>query len=597
MLIRFFILLFYSIACFGEEFKFVCIKSGQGFVRGEGTYSDGDVVNLLAVAQPDWKFERWVINGAVFTNNSISIIANKNTSAEVLFVKHYGNNVFLGGTVAAWGFIDGREYVDPQELVPKDLSDVVSISAGYFHSVALRSDGKVVVWGKNFSNQTNIPVGLSGVMMVSAGGYHSVVLIDDGSIISWGGNPNLVPPKNLGSVVSIAAGMYHTVALKIDGSVVAWGDSNAALNGFNSIQSLRNIKAIAAGGGHSLALKADGTVVSWGSNEFGQTSVPVGLSNVVAISAGESHSVALKADGTVVGWGSNRSGQLSSIDTQTDIVGISAGCTNTVLIKSNGKIVGGGFAIPSRLSSVVAVSAGRYHILALRSTNLCVFGRVENLEAMVEEGEIVDKTSKIINSDKFELFKNGLIANTILDNRIYFKNAKTSDSGLYTLVAYGKEGDATCYQIKINVVPRGYPRIWVDEQVVSGGVLKGELAVVKITSSLVNSQLFYTVDGSDPDFTSKQYLGPLTIDRSVVVKALVFSEDFSERIYSLPSSIQIVRSFTFLIDTLGGGRIEQKPLLTKYVQDEVVSVKAVPKDGFKFLRWGEIYPERFPSET
>ena len=41
-------------------------------------------------------------------------------------------------------------------------------------------------------------------------------------------------------------------------------------------------------------LTQGGTVVAWGDNEYGQTTVPAGLSGVVAIAAGGLHTVALK---------------------------------------------------------------------------------------------------------------------------------------------------------------------------------------------------------------------------------------------------------------------------------------------------------------
>jgi alpha-tubulin suppressor-like RCC1 family protein len=74
--------------------------------------------------------------------------------------------------------------------------------------------------------------------------------------------------------------------------------------------------AIAAGGYHSLALKADGTVVAWGAGgpgqsgdpNYGQATVPAGLTGVTSVAAGQAHSLALKQDGTVVAWGDNRSG-------------------------------------------------------------------------------------------------------------------------------------------------------------------------------------------------------------------------------------------------------------------------------------------------
>jgi len=62
------------------------------------------------------------------------------------------------------------------------------------------------------------------------------------------------------------------------------------------------VAAIAAGVYHSLALKADGTVIGWGNNDFGQITVPPGLTGVKAISATYFHNLALKVDGSVIGW-------------------------------------------------------------------------------------------------------------------------------------------------------------------------------------------------------------------------------------------------------------------------------------------------------
>lgn len=67
-------------------------------------------------------------------------------------------------TVVAWG----RNDTD-QTTVPAGLTAVTAIAAGYYHSLALKSDGTVVAWGDNASGQTTIPAGLSGVTAIAAG--------------------------------------------------------------------------------------------------------------------------------------------------------------------------------------------------------------------------------------------------------------------------------------------------------------------------------------------------------------------------------------------------------------------------------------------
>ena len=107
---------------------------------------------------------------------------------------------------------------------------------------------------------------------------------------------------------TLSAGSFHNLALKSDGTVSAWGYNDY---GQTTVPTgLTNVIAISAGGFHSLALKSDGTVSAWGDNASGQLNVPNGLTNVVAISGGFYHSLALKRDGMVSAWGSNTSGQL-----------------------------------------------------------------------------------------------------------------------------------------------------------------------------------------------------------------------------------------------------------------------------------------------
>lgn len=294
------------------------------------------------------------------------------------------------------------------QIASQPLTDIVAVTAGRSHSLALRSDGTVSGWGFNpFGQATGLiderspevasgPVRVGGQMLrgvaaVSAGDNISLALLSNATVVAWGSNlrQGLDVPLELTNAVAIAAGWTHCLALKRDGTVTGWG-SPAPPPG------LSNIVAVAAGRSwyaNSLALKSDGTVIEWGPNGELSTS-PSGLSNVVAVSVGANFSLALRKDGTVFGWGGNGSGQATGTPTTnspywaastvelgghalTNIVAIAAGGEYGLALKEDGEVVVWGDprsckGVPSRLTNAVAISAGGDYCLAI-TTNTVPF--------------------------------------------------------------------------------------------------------------------------------------------------------------------------------------------------------------------------------
>ncbi len=172
--------------------------------------------------------------------------------------------------------------------------------------------------------------------------------------------------------LALAAGGYHSLALRHDGTVVGWGYNDY---GQTTVPGgLTNVTALAAGTFHSLALRSDGTVVAWGDNAHGQTTIPAGLSNVVAIVGAGFHSLALRSDGTVVGWGDNSLGQTTIPAGLGNVVGLAAGDLHSLALQRDGTVVGWGdnrfgqTTIPAGLShGAAAIAAAGLHSLALRN--------------------------------------------------------------------------------------------------------------------------------------------------------------------------------------------------------------------------------------
>ena len=70
------------------------------------------------------------------------------------------------------------------------------VSAGLFHTCALRESGDLACWGQNLYEQLEAPAGT--FLAVSSGTFHACALRDTGAIACWGGaHPATRVPEEL----------------------------------------------------------------------------------------------------------------------------------------------------------------------------------------------------------------------------------------------------------------------------------------------------------------------------------------------------------------------------------------------------------------
>ncbi|KAM7459356.1 hypothetical protein LguiA_036350 [Lonicera macranthoides] len=227
---------------------------------------------------------------------------------------------------------------------------VVSIAAGEAHTLALTGDGRVYSWGRGTFGRLGtgsegdelVPVRVKfdfkgqdklNIVGISAGAYHSLALADNGSIWSWGYNTYGQLGFN---------GDNSLEPLLLEGFLeLDPPGSPVDVSKMKNNKSLK-VSSIKAGGMMSLAIDNQGTLWIWGncppqnsSNEgefmLVSTSTPMPIWNfyghtVVKVACGNEHIVALVSAGEkheedddliCYSWGNNNHGQLGLGDKES----------------------------------------------------------------------------------------------------------------------------------------------------------------------------------------------------------------------------------------------------------------------------------------
>jgi len=154
------------------------------------------------------------------------------------------------------------------ELIDSN-SRYAAIAAGYFYSLAVKTDGTLWAWGNN--EHADLGTGESKAT------YNVPKQIGDGFSL----DPRALSASKF-SVLGNTTVYYHSLALKSNGSLWAWGDNTFGQlgdGGRTPVSAPEQILAtsgdvfttVSAGDGdHSLAIKSDGSLWAWGSNSCGQ---------------------------------------------------------------------------------------------------------------------------------------------------------------------------------------------------------------------------------------------------------------------------------------------------------------------------------------
>ena len=246
-------------------------------------------------------------------SSPVTVAGGGNIWSQVSIGRGHMAAVKTDGTLWTWGYNgygslgDGTtDNKSSPEVISSGSTDWNQVSAGSKFTAAIKTDGTLWAWGYNYNGQLGndtttdaytpeqVAGGGTNWKYVSAGGYHTTAVKHDGTLWVWGenqydqlgtggGNATSSPVTTAGGGTdwfTVSAGYNHTVALKQDGTLWAWGMNDNGQLGDGTVDTQTspvtvagggtNWVFISAGGYHTIANKTDGTLWAWGNNFYGQ---------------------------------------------------------------------------------------------------------------------------------------------------------------------------------------------------------------------------------------------------------------------------------------------------------------------------------------
>lgn len=336
----------------GELDKQVIVCDSSIFIIPNNPLELGNVykVSIPANAIKTWQGEYNEATSWTFaTGDFIKQIAAQ--SPELGMALKSDNSLLVWGSQFNNGsYSDGSYEYNIIKQPTEFLNDVVEVSSGYMHHAAIKTDGSLWVWGRQYcgefgNNSTNgaqLPTKVlsEGIKNVFAGSQTTAIIKNDNTLWMCGrndfgqigtGNTKVVTSftKVLDDVQQVVSGWGVTFAITSNGDLYAWGRNNVYQLQNDSVayetvpkvimHDISHVSASLMPSKYFAAIRSNGDLLVWGGNSVSPQTIS---QNVVDVSVGKDYIEYIKSDGTLCAYGANNYGQLgdgTSNDTMSPV--------------------------------------------------------------------------------------------------------------------------------------------------------------------------------------------------------------------------------------------------------------------------------------
>ena len=160
-------------------------------------------------------------------------------------------------------------------------------------------------------------------------------------------------------------------------------------------------------------------------------------------------------------------------------------------------------------------------------------------------------------------------------------NTSLSDAGIYRVIVSNSVG----FAISSNASLSFNPLIQINGQAGSSFTYTNTNSVtVSISTTFSGGSIFYTLDGSTPDFSSTSYAGPFALSQSATIRAIAYDPSFNSA-QTAPVSVTLWFMYSLTVTNPGGGNVTLSPTGGVYRNDQTVQATAVASNGWTFIGW------------